>query len=194
VHGDADGGLSSRAIEFCYALVVRFVALGLALSLALVSACSDDPPAPKRASSSSGSSGTSGSSGSSGEEDDAGGGGEITSASFRNDVVPILAVNCALTACHASKESNLGIHITYDPDQIYEELQKTSPTPGFGGYKFVEPGKPEESLLMAKMDGTQASLPKCENGCGKPMPPGELLPQRERDIVRLWIKNGAKND
>lgn len=108
--------------------------------------------------------------------------------------MPILALNCALTACHAAKESNLGIHITYDPDQIYAELQKSSPTPGFGGNKFVVPGKPEESLLMAKMDGTQASLPNCQSGCGMEMPPGEILPQKQRDIVRTWIKNGAKND
>jgi hypothetical protein len=167
---------------------VRSASCGVALSLVLFSACAEEAPAPRRPISSSGSSGTSGSSG----DDD--GGTEVTSASFRGDVVPILAPNCALASCHAAKESNLGIHITYDADQIYAELQKSSPTPGFGGNKFVVPGKPEESLLMAKMDGTQASLQNCQNGCGMEMPPGEILPQKQRDVVRTWIKNGAKND
>lgn len=118
----------------------------------------------------------------------------MTSASFKDDVVPILATNCALAACHSSKESNLGIHLTYDKAQLYAELQKSSPTPGYGNAKFVVPGKPEESFLMAKMDGTQSKLPACSGGCGAEMPPGELIAQKDRDVVRAWIKNGAKDD
>jgi hypothetical protein len=112
-----------------------------------------------------------------------------TSAKFKDDVIPILATNCALAACHSSKEADGGIYLTYDKDQLYAAFQKTSVA---WKLKYVVPGKPDESLLMAKMDGTQAKL--CSGGCGAQMPQEELLPSDERAIVRLWIKNGAKND
>lgn len=115
-----------------------------------------------------------------------------TSASFSKDVMPIIGESCALTSCHAAKQSNLGIHLTFDEEQVYTELQKGSPT--FGGVKFVLPGKPDESLVMAKMDGTQGKIAGCPASCGKEMPPEDLLPQEKRDVVRRWIANGAKRD
>ncbi len=109
--------------------------------------------------------------------------------------MPILATSCALAACHSAKESNLGIHLTYDEDQIYSELQRTSPTPGYGGARFVVPGKPEESILMAKLEGTQGRVfAGCSKGCGTEMPPGEPLDAESIEIIRTWIKNGAKRD
>jgi hypothetical protein len=119
-------------------------------------------------------------------------GTSTTSASFSKDVMPIIGESCALTACHAAKQSNLGIHLTFDEEQVFAELQKGSPT--FGGVKFVVPGKPDESLLVGKMDGTQAKIAACAGGCGREMPPEDLLPQEKRDVVRRWIANGAKRD
>lgn len=113
-------------------------------------------------------------------------------ATFKDGVMPILSESCALTACHAAKQSNLGIHITYDAALVYSELQKESPT--VPGLKFVVAGKPDESFVMAKMDGTHGKLPACASGCGKEMPPDDMLPQAKRDVVRKWIENGAKND
>jgi hypothetical protein len=113
-------------------------------------------------------------------------------ASFSKDVMPIIGESCALTACHAAKQSNLGIHLTFDEAQVYAELEKASPT--FAGVKFVVPGKPDESLVMAKMDGTQAKVAACNGGCGREMPPEDLLPQEKRDVLRRWIANGAKRD
>jgi hypothetical protein len=137
-------------------------------------ACTEETPTTK--SSSSGSSGSSGVA-------------APASAKFNADVIPILATNCALAACHSSKEADGGIYMTYDKEQLYSVFQKTSAA---WKIKYVVPGKPEESLLMAKMDGTQAKL--CKSSCGNQMPQEELLPEEEREIVRVWIKNGAKND
>jgi hypothetical protein len=155
------------------------------IAVALAAACSDDEPSSPKLR-------PSGSSSSGGSDDD-GGSDPDRPATFKDGVVPILATNCALAACHSSTESNLGIHLTYDKDQIYAELQKSSPTAAFNGAKFVVPGKPDESLLMAKMDGTQAKVSGCSAGCGKEMPPGDLIAQKDRDVVRAWIKAGAKN-
>lgn len=153
---------------------VPFFVVGL---LGLVVSCSDDPAT-------TGSSSGASSSGSS-----------VTSASFKNDVVPILSKNCALAACHSSKESDLGIHMTYDAEQLYTELQKASRTPGYGGAKYVVAGKPEQSILIAKLEGTQnETFSTCKDKCGTEMPPGDSLGEEDIEIVRYWIKNGAKND
>jgi hypothetical protein len=108
--------------------------------------------------------------------------------------MPIVGDYCALSACHAAGQSNLGIHLTFDKAQVYAELQKESPT--FSGVQFVVPGKPDESLVMGKMEGTQAKVPGCTSGCGNamPPPPDPLVPEAKRDVVRRWIANGAKND
>ncbi len=48
------------------------------------------------------------------------------------------------------------------------------------------PGDPDNSLLYLKLDQNAP--------CGQNMPPGGQLPPKERDRVRTWIMNGAKND
>jgi len=119
---------------------------------------------------------------------------------FSKDVAPLLFTNCALAACHASKESPQSFHVTYDAEQVYAELGKNSPT--CTSWRFVTPGKPEESLLMLKMDGEQGKLPtECVSARRSEMPPGDpprsnsdLLPKADRDRVRAWIRAGAKKD
>jgi hypothetical protein len=114
--------------------------------------------------------------------------------SFRDDVVPLVQQSCALTACHSSKESNLGIFLGYDPAQIYAELKKTSPTAG--GEPFVVAGDPAKSYLMVKLEGKQDTLAaKCPNGsCGAVMPPDDKLPEEKLETFRKWIAEGAKDN
>lgn len=105
-------------------------------------------------------------------------------ASFKNDVMPIIVDSCALQACHSSKDSNLGIYLTSDPAQVYAELKKTSAS---GNKKFVAAGDSKSSWLMIKMDGLQGSV-------GKEMPPDTRLAKVDRDVVRSWIDQGAKDN
>lgn len=117
--------------------------------------------------------------------------------SFRDDVVPLVQESCSLTACHASKESNLGIFLAYDSAQIYAEFKKTSPTAV--GEPFVVPGDPAKSYLMVKLEGKQADLAsKCAAStyptCGVAMPPDALLPAAKLDTFRKWITEGAKDN
>jgi hypothetical protein len=134
--------------------------------------------------------GSSGSSGSSGAEVDA----RRPYPSFRDDVVPIVQESCALTACHSSKESNLGIFLAYEPAQIYAEFQKTSPTAA--GQKFVVPGDITKSYLIVKLEGKQAALASsCPNmSCGTVMPPDDPLTAAKIDTFKKWITEGAKDD
>jgi hypothetical protein len=150
------------------------------LTFVAIAACSSDPPA------------TIGS----GTKDAGGAAVDARNPypSFKDDVVPIVQATCALTACHSSKQSNLGIFLAFDPAQIYGELQKTSPTAS--GEKFVVPGDPAKSYLMVKLEGKQAALAaKCTGGsCGAEMPPGSILPADKLETVRKWISEGAKDN
>ena len=111
----------------------------------------------------------------------------------------------ASTGCHGAKEFNKGIYIPCcketDGDTIYAELQKES---RLGAGKFVVPGDSKSSFLMMKIDNTQTSVAsKCTDpdgtlppkNCGESMPQGDsMLPQADRDLVRKWIDQGAKNN
>jgi len=157
--------------------------LGLVVAGASSSIACSDAPEPSSASSSSSGSASSGS-----------------PVSFKDDVAPLLATNCALAACHSSKESNLNFYITYEPAQIYAELMKASPT--CSSSKFVVPGKPDESMVMLKMDNEQEKLPEsCTSARRSEMPPGDppksgnaLMAKKDRDLVRRWIAQGAKDN
>lgn len=116
--------------------------------------------------------------------------------SFRDDVVPLVQESCSLTACHASKESNLGIFLAYDPAQIYAEFKKKSPT---SGEPFVVSGDPPKSYLMVKLEGKQADFASgCAASpyptCGVAMPPDDPLPAATLDTFRKWIAEGAKDN
>jgi hypothetical protein len=133
--------------------------------------------------------GSSGSSGSSGAAVDA----RNPYPSFKDDVVPIIQASCALTACHASRQSNLGIFLGYDAAMLYAELQKTSPT---SATPFVVAGDPSKSYLILKLEGTQdmesAQCPSMK--CGTVMPPDDPLPAAKIKVFTDWVMAGAKND
>jgi len=125
---------------------------------------------------------------------DAGGAG-TGSASFKKDVIPVLSAFCATSACHGSRENNLGVHLlTADPAAVYAELQRESPTAT--GVKFIVPGDPAKSFFFAKIEGTQSDFSdKCLiPACGETMPPGSKLTTAQRATIRQWIEGGAKND
>ncbi len=105
--------------------------------------------------------------------------------SFKNDVMPIVRTSCALSACHSSDQKNLGIYLSNDRDQVYAELQKESPT---AKQPFVVAKNPAKSYLIVKLDGKQSV------GTAMPPPPDQLLSAQDRDVIRDWITNGAKNN
>ena len=62
--------------------------------------------------------------------------------------------------------------------------------------KIVAPGDPGKSFLMHKMDNSlKCETLTCGAKCGGSMPLGSpTLSQDQRDTVRRWIAQGAKND
>ncbi|MFO0737920.1 MAG: hypothetical protein U0270_18655 [Labilithrix sp.] len=130
---------------------------------------------------------------------------------YAKDVYPILQQNCALTGCHgANTEASdpksgppRGVYISpSDKDVTYKKLINTDST-YFKGTKLILPGDPDNSLVMRKIDGTQAQLASCPGECGTSMPPPEdsadtsgsqLLSEKKRSKIRAWIAAGAAND
>ncbi len=130
--------------------------------------------------------------------------------SFKNDVLPIFELSCSLSAsCHGNPSSpttGLGYQVylgEVNPKTTPSDVNKIlglivgKASPTATNLNIVEPGKPEASFLMMKMDGAIAcSSATCAfNNCGTVMPQGSMpLPLDTRNIVRDWIKQGASNN
>jgi hypothetical protein len=100
---------------------------------------------------------------------------EKGSASFINDVAPILKENCF--ACHDAKKRKGKLDMS-----TYESLRK-----GGGGDEVIVPGKPDESPLLDRITATDKSR----------MPPreaGAALPKQKIAIIEKWIAEGAPLD
>lgn len=116
---------------------------------------------------------------------------------LRRDVLPIFTRSCAFASCHGSATGrNQGVYLKADdPARVRTEVLATSQRSKTAAY--VVPGDPGKSFLMRKVDGDQCTLAAaCEKGsCGDTMPLGNpLLPVAERDVIRRWIAQGAKDD
>lgn len=157
---------------------------------------------------------TGGSGGGNGGGDVGGGGGGATcfdyttfedmtpTVMFKADVLPILLQSCsASTACHGAEVpppgqpylgpesgSALSMHIAKIRDQNINKPSSKAPT-----MLLINPGSPETSFWMHKIDGTLTCADvKCDVDCGVAMPKdAAILPQEQRDKVRRWIAQGA---
>jgi|GEM_PF-2052946 len=126
--------------------------------------------------------------------------------SFAADVLPIFEQSCALSAsCHGDPGSP-------DPSSGYRPYLGAVDGPSdvmliFDtvvdqdshrvALKMIDPGKPESSFLMHKMDGDLecGSLACPEGDCGTLMPQSsDPLPEETRNTVRDWILQGAANN
>ena len=92
----------------------------------------------------------------------------LEGVSFSEDVMPIFEAECA--ACHG----NFG---GWDASSYTTVIGTGNNAP------VIIPGDPENSFLAQKMIGTQS--------IGNIMPPSELLPEDEIQIILDWIEEGA---
>lgn len=105
--------------------------------------------------------------------------GDINPVSFSKDVKPILAEHCV--SCHnpegeGFKKSGLNL-------ESYATLMK--------GTKFgpvVIPGEPLSSSLVLLIDG------KADPAITMPHGSLQLIPKKQRDTIKQWIAEGAKNN
>jgi hypothetical protein len=104
---------------------------------------------------------------------------------FKRDIVPLLKVRCAV--CHLTGDEAFGMALY--PGAAYKSLV-TVPS-GESPLVRVKPGKPDESYLIHKLEGTQGEV----GGKGLQMPiDSGPLSRQEIDMIRAWIAEGAKDN
>lgn len=134
--------------------------------------------------------------------------GSTPAVSFQNDVLPILRRSCGLSSsCHGTSSNPPGyVYLgpaPSDPPPSALDIQAMfssmlAPAKEATGMARVKPGAPDQSFLMYKMDGDFSCKGlTCDAtlGCGTSMPQSSpLLSADERNLIRRWIAQGAKND
>lgn len=115
--------------------------------------------------------------------------------SFRSDVMPILQRSCTASSCHGGKAGGLTINVN-DLAAAHKAMVNV-PSGQLASMPLVTPGDPAKSYLLRKLDNDACLMDEqCKNGkCGTLMPKnGDVLEITDRDAVRRWIAQGAKED
>jgi hypothetical protein len=102
---------------------------------------------------------------------------------YATQLQPIWTASCTGNACHDATQPAEGLNLTAAASRT-ELINVTSGQ--CGAYKLVEPGKPEGSYLVMKLQGSGPCL------IGTRMPKAtQSLPANQIQLVRDWIFNGA---
>ncbi|MBN1239784.1 MAG: hypothetical protein JXB36_14870 [Gammaproteobacteria bacterium] len=110
-----------------------------------------------------------------------GGGNPALEATFQSIQDNVFTPIC--TACHAGASAPLGLRL--DEDNSYGLLVGVASVQQ-PDLQRVEPGNPDDSYLIHKLEGTAA--------VGGRMPlNGTPLPQADIDVIRQWITDGAQD-
>jgi hypothetical protein len=108
--------------------------------------------------------------------------------SFCRDIQPIFTANCAFSGCHAGASPQLGQNLS--AGNAYASIVNV-PSQEVPTLDRVEPGNPDASYLVNKIEGTAAAV----GGVDTRMPLGQgPLPQADIDLIRAWIAAGAPNN
>ena len=103
---------------------------------------------------------------------------------FKTQIQPILNAQCVF--CHVTGAENGGLNLARAV--AYKSLVGTPSTES--PLLRVAPGKPEDSYLLHKLEGTHVSV----GGTGATMPlvdPPRQLEASQRALFRTWIQQGA---
>lgn len=100
--------------------------------------------------------------------------GAVKGPGFAADILPLFQKQCV--ACHSATQPLGG----WDSSTYAGVMESGNHAP------VVVPGDPEGSLLIQKLLGSQT--------IGSQMPPAQLLPQEQVQVVIEWIRAGAPNN
>jgi mono/diheme cytochrome c family protein len=103
---------------------------------------------------------------------------------FSAAVQPILTDNCV--ACHQARSAQLGLVLEEGESFAHLVGRKSRQAP----LALVKPGKPDESYLIRKLEGSHLK----GGGSGVRMPLGTPLDAQSINTIRQWVAGGAKND
>ncbi len=92
----------------------------------------------------------------------------------------IFTPTCATSTCHSGATPDAGLDLT--DGNSFANLVNVPSTQNIN-FDLVEPGQPDNSYLIDKLEDTASA--------GNVMPPTGMLPQADIDFVRQWISDGA---
>ena len=108
-----------------------------------------------------------------------------TGVSFSKDIQPIFNSYCVV--CHQGAGQ---AGLTLEPNLSYSKLTGVPSTESANELR-VKAGAPDQSYLLAKLNGTQVQA----GGNGAQMPYGASpIPQDQINLVQQWIAEGAPNN
>ncbi|MBD3298812.1 MAG: hypothetical protein GF341_09175 [candidate division Zixibacteria bacterium] len=100
--------------------------------------------------------------------------------SFSADVQPILTANCTNSACHDATDPQEGLNL--EAGSAYGNLVDVNSSQN-SSLKRVDPGNPDDSYLVRKLEGTAPGFRMPRN-----QPP---LSDAQIQLIRDWIEQGA---
>jgi hypothetical protein len=105
--------------------------------------------------------------------------------SFKNDVLPVLTSNCVVCHQGSSPPGNLNL----EPANAFNDLVNAPSIQS--SLMLVDPGAPDKSYLMNKLNGTQTDV----GGSGVQMPYGAPpLSQAQIATISRWISENAPDN
>lgn len=114
-------------------------------------------------------------------------GGTTISATLSSLQTNVFTPTCATSGCHSSGSASGGLVL--EEGSSFANLVSVGSTES--SLTRVLPGDPDQSYLVNKLEGTQASA----GGSGSQMPRGSAaLSEEEMQAIRDWIAAGAENN
>lgn len=112
-------------------------------------------------------------------------GAHAVAPSFGKDIAPLLKTRCAVCHLTGKEAGNMALH----PKAAWVSLvSRPSSVPAL---MLVKPGKPDQSYMLMKLQGTHIK----NGGSGARMPfAAPPLDLAQIDMIRAWIQAGAKNN
>ncbi len=110
----------------------------------------------------------------------------VATVSFGEQVQPIFTGRCALPGCHAGPSAAVGMNLS--AGRAYSEIVGV-PSVECVNLLRVEPGVPEASYVVAKIEG----VGPCFSGGRMPLGQPPLSPT-EIEIISTWIAEGAADN
>ena len=111
-----------------------------------------------------------------------GAGGSSFGPNFSEIQTNVFTPNCATSGCHAGSGS-AGLNL--EAANSYMNIVGVASSQQ-SGLQLINPGNPNDSYLIQKMEGTAAS--------GGVMPPSGSIEQASIDTIRQWVSDGAIDD
>lgn len=113
--------------------------------------------------------------------------GIVASATFVQDVEPILDQSCAISGCHITPAPQEGMDLSAG----HAFASVVNVPANQSSLNRVQPGDPDGSYLITKIQGTIDTA----DGSGSRMPLNrQPLSVGTIDIIRAWIQTGANNN